>query len=72
MDSYFDRWNRKLNEISNETRVTGPHVTRLEHGARQPRHTMEADGHANTKTQERLEGAATAVQAMRGDSCTTE
>ena len=29
---------------------------------------MEADGHANTKTQERAEGAATAVQTMRGDS----
>ena len=32
---------------------------------------MEADGPANIKTQERTEGAATAVQAMRGDSCTT-
>ena len=29
---------------------------------------MEADGHANTKTQERTEGAATAVQAMQKDS----
>ena len=28
----------------------------------------EADGHANTKTQKRTEGAATAVQVMRGDS----
>ena len=43
------------------------HVTRLEHGARQPRLAMEADGQANTKTRERTEGAATAVQAMRGD-----
>ena len=48
------------------------HVTSLKHGARQPRLAMEADGHANTKTQERTDGAATAVQAMRGDSCTTE
>ena len=32
---------------------------------------MEADGPANTKTRERMEGAATAVQAMHGDSCTT-
>ena len=37
----------------------------------QPRLAMEADGPANTKTRERTEGAATAVQAMRGDSCTT-
>ena len=29
---------------------------------------MAADGPANTKTRERTEGAATAVQAMRGDS----
>ena len=49
------------------------HVASLEHGARQPRLAMEeADGHANTKTQERTEGAANAVQAMRGDSCTAE
>ena len=32
---------------------------------------MEAD-ETNTKTRERTEGAAIAVQAMRGDSCTTE
>ena len=42
-------------------------VTRLEHGARQPRLAMEADRHAATKTRERTEGAATAVQATRGD-----
>ena len=72
MDTYSDRWNRRLDEISDETRVMDQHVTSLGHGARQPRLAMEADGHANTKTQERTEGAATAVQAMRGDSCTTE
>ena len=44
----------------------------LEHEARQPRLAMEADGPASTKTQERTEGAATAVQAMHGDSCTAE
>ena len=32
---------------------------------------MEADGQADTKTRERTEGAATAVQAMHGDSCFT-
>ena len=40
----------------------------LEHDARQPRLAMEADGPADTKTRERTEGAATAVQAMHGDS----
>ena len=68
----FDRWDKKLDEISDEMKYMDDHVTRLEHGARQPRLAMEADGPANTKTQERTEGAATAVQAMRGDSCTTE
>ena len=72
MDSCFDRWNMKLDEISDEMRKMDEHVTRLEHGARQPRLAMEADGPANFKTQERTEGAAKAVQAMRGDSCTAE
>ena len=43
----------------------------LEQDARRPRLAMEADGPANTQTRERTEGAATAVQAMHGDSCTT-
>ena len=30
---------------------------------------MEVNGHANTKSRECTEGAATAVQAMHGDSC---
>ena len=72
MNSYSDRWNRKLDEISDETRVMDEHVTSLEHGARQPRLAMEADGPTNTKTGERTEGAAIVVQAMRGGSCTTE
>ena len=67
MDSLFDRWDKKLDELLDETRKMDEHVTRLEHGARQPRLAMEADGQANTKTRERTEGAATAEQAMRGD-----
>ena len=34
IDSCFDRWNRKLDETSDETRVMDEHVTSLEHGAR--------------------------------------
>ena len=56
-----------MDEISNEMRKIDQHVTRLEHEARQPRLAMEADGQASSKTRERTEGAATAVQAMRGD-----
>ena len=40
----------------------------LELGARQPRLAMEEDGPADTKIRERMEGVATAIQAMRGDS----
>ena len=43
------------------------HLLSQEQDARQPRLAMEADGPANTKTSERTEGTATAVQAMRGD-----
>ena len=68
MDSYFDRWDKKMDEISNEMRKMDQHVRRLENEARQPRLAMEADGPADTtKTRERTKGAATAVQAIRGD-----
>ena len=53
-------------------RVVDHHILSLEQDALQPRLTMEADGPANTKTRERTEGAATAVQAMHGDSCSTD
>ena len=43
------------------------HLARLEQDARQSRLAMEADGQASTRTRERVEGAATAAQAMRGD-----
>ena len=71
-DSYFDRWNTKLDEISDKTRVMGQHAASLEQDARQPRLAMVADGPANTKPRERTEGAATAVQAMHGDSSTAQ
>ena len=43
------------------------YMARQEQDARQSRHAMEADGQASTRTRERVEGAATAAQAMRGD-----
>ena len=54
------------------TRGTSQREASLEHDARQPRLAMEADESANTKTRERTEGAATAVRAMRGDSCSAD
>ena len=56
----FDRWDKKLDEISDEMKKMDQHVTRLEHGTRQPRLAMEVDGQARTKIRERTEGAATA------------
>ena len=54
--------------MDDEMRERDQHyLTRLEHGARQPRLAVEADGQASTRTRERVEGAATAAQAMRGD-----
>ena len=69
----FDRWDKKLDEISDEMRKMDEHATRLEHRARQPRLAMEADDEStNTKTRERTEGAAIVVQAKRGDSYTAK
>ena len=72
MDSRFDRqleiMDSHFNEISEETSKMDQRLTRLEHGARQPRLATEADGQeADNRTRERTKGAATAVQAMRGD-----
>ena len=61
LNERFDRWDRKLDEISDEMRVISQHVSSLEQDARQPRFAMEADEQADTKTRERTEGAATNV-----------
>ena len=52
-----------------EMRRMDQHVESLEQDARQPRLAMEAGGPANTKNRERTKGAANAVHAMHGDSC---
>ena len=71
IDSRFDRMLERMdscnNRLDDEMRERDQHLTRLEHGARQPRLAVEADGQTSTKTRERTEGAATAAQAMRGD-----
>ena len=64
MKEAFDRRDKQLDEIYDEIKKR---LTRLEHRARQVHLAMEADGQADTETRERTEGAATAVQAMRGD-----
>ena len=67
MKEVFQEWDTKMDELVRERRSIDQRLTRLEYDARQPRLTMEEDGSANTKTHERTEGAATAVQAMHGD-----
>ena len=63
----YRRIKMMVSHFEEQTELLKERLTRLEHGARQPRFAMEADGQANTKTRECSEGAATVVQAMRGD-----
>ena len=65
----MDVLSREMDEISEEIRGTSQRLASLEHDARQPRLAMEVDGQADTETRERTAGAATAVQAIHGDSC---
>ena len=58
-----------IDELANEMRATKQRLIGLEHDARQPRLTMEADVPSDSKTCERVEGTAAAVQAEHGDSC---
>ena len=69
MKSHFDQQEKKLDELMEMMRRLEQYLAGLEQDARQPRLAMVADGQADTKTRERTEGAATAVQAMHGDSC---
>ena len=58
-----------MEEYVDDLRSMGQRVASQAQDARQPRLTiMEEDGPVNAKTRERTEGAATAVQAMHGDS----
>ena len=69
MGGNFKEQKKMLDNFMDDiTRHFGQHAASVQQDARQPRLAMEADGHANTKTRERTEGAATAVQAMSGDS----
>ena len=67
MEDVYRRIKLMMSHFEEQTEILEKRLTRLEHGARQPRLAMEADGQADTETRERTEGAATAVQAMRED-----
>ena len=69
MRSHFEKQKKTLDDFMDDiTRYFDQHAANLKQDARQPRLAIEADMHANTMTRERTESAATAVQAMRGDS----
>ena len=68
----FVRQLKIMDELVEEMRATEQRSASLEHDARQPRLTMEADVPSDTKTRERMEGAAAVVQAKHGDSCSAK
>ena len=68
MKSHFDQLEKTLDEIVEEMRETDERLTGLEQDAWQLHLDIGTDGQADTKTLERTEGAATAVQAMHGDN----
>ena len=72
MNSRFEIQDNKFEALLEDWRSIDQRLTRLEHDARQPCLATETDGPANTKTLERTEGAATALQAKHGDSCTAQ
>ena len=69
IEKIFDRLDRKLDELADEMRATKQRFAGLGQVAPQPRLAMEADVPSDKKTRERTEGAAAAVQAKHGDSC---
>ena len=71
-DAVCEKNGLKKPEKPKKIRATEQRLSNLEHDARQPHFFMEADVPADKKTCERTEGAATAVQAKHGDSCSAK
>ena len=71
-DEVCNEYGLKTSEKPKEMRATEQRSASLEQDARQLRLAMEADLKANKKTHERTEGAAAAVQAKNGDSCSAK
>ena len=68
-EELIDESDSKMDELAGEMRDIEQRLASLEHHARQPRLAMEADVPADKKTRERTEGAATAVEAKHGETC---
>ena len=65
MDKAFGEFKKDLRRINQR-------LASLEQDAWQRRLAMEADVTADKKTRERAEGAAAAVQAKHGNSCSSK
>ena len=63
---------KAFEELTEKMRRANQRLASLEQKARQPRLAMKADVTAGKKTRERVEGAAAAVQAKHGDSCSAK
>ena len=69
INSLLEQQREKLDEFHDDMEILLERLSaRLKQDARQRSYANEADETANTKTRERTEAAATAVQAMCGDS----
>ncbi|CAN0038774.1 unnamed protein product, partial [Ascophyllum nodosum] len=68
IEELFDKSGRKLDELTENLRVTDQRVASLDQDTWQLRLAMEVDVPADTKPRERTESAAKAVQAINGDS----
>ena len=68
VEELFDDSDRKLDDLTENQKWANHRLASLEQDGRQPRLAMAADVPADKETRERTEGAATAVQAMHGDS----
>ena len=68
-EELFGKSDRKLDELADEMGATKQCLAGPKQDARHLRLAMGADVPSDTKTRERTEGAAAAVQVKHGDSC---
>ena len=68
----FDGQLKILDELADDMRATKQRLVGLEQDTWQSRLAMEAEVPSDTETRERTEGAAVAVQAKHGDSCSAK
>ena len=67
IEELFDRPDTKSEKLAKVMRATEQRLAGQEQNARQPCLAMEADAPADTKTRQRTDGAAKAIQAMYGN-----